>query len=144
MKQEKKQFLEELKKAKGIIGVACGKCGIRSRTTFYNWKLRNKKFKEEAEKIITEEREKMNEFVEGKLFSSIEKNNIAGIIFYLKTRHPQYRLKHLLEMTSKLEVERKLSKKDEELLLKAIKYGAGKTTKKDIKKPSLPKETGKE
>ena len=83
-KQIQTQFLAELKNVRGSISDAAYRCGI-NRSTFYDWKKKYKKFTEEAERILIEEKAKLDDYVEGKLLKSIDEGNIAGIIFYLKT-----------------------------------------------------------
>lgn len=140
-KETQSHFLAELVNTKGSISDSAYRCGI-NRSTFYSWKKKYKKFSEEAEKILTEEKQKMDDYVEGKLFKLIDEGNVAAIIFYLKTRHEQYQLRHLLTMTNKWEVEGRLSPADRILIEKAINYGLKKVPKEDTGRPELPKEAG--
>lgn len=141
-KQIQVQFLEELRNCRGNISDAAYRCGI-SRAGFYVWREKYKKFGEEAERILVEEKKKLDDYVEGKLLGAIEQNNIAAIIFYLKTRHEQYQLRHLLTLTNKWEVEGKLSVEDKILIEKAINYGLNsKIQKENTGRPELPEEAG--
>jgi len=84
----------------------------------------------------------MDDYAEGKLFEHIAQGNISALIFYLKTRHPKYRLKGLLEIEGKLKLEKELSEEDKKLLAQAIKYALGENTRKDINKSTVQKKTG--
>lgn len=78
-RQEK--FLSALQDAGGNITAACMKSGIRSRQTIYNW-MNNPDFKNEVEVI----NESSLDYVESKLMTAIQNDNITAIIFYLKTK----------------------------------------------------------
>ena len=77
----KKKFLMFLKEGKGIISYACGKTGI-SRQTYYDWIQKDEQFKEACNEI----NENMTDWVESKLFSKINDEDLTAIIFYLKTK----------------------------------------------------------
>lgn len=128
-KELKKRFLEELRSVKGNVQAACQNCGIKSRATFYNWKKADEEFCKESEKILAEEVEKMHDFVEGILFTLIKQKNVAATIFYLKTRHPSYCPKQLLEIESK--EERELTKEDKKFIEQAIDYAVGQIQKEN-------------
>lgn len=81
MTDTEKNFIEELKKQKGIVGAACRSIGI-SRTTFYRWKKRDRDFAEAADDAISGQ----VDYVEDKLLDLIETGNAAAIIFYMKTK----------------------------------------------------------
>lgn len=131
-KEKKERILEALKDSMGNIGVACKVVKI-ARKTFYNWKEADEEFKVKAEEIFEEQKSEMDDYAEGKLFQHIRNDNITALIFYLKTRHPGYRLKGLLEIGGKIKVEKELSEDDKELLKKAIGYAIGEATGEDNK-----------
>jgi hypothetical protein len=78
---KKKQMIEALKKTLGNVSAACGQVGI-SRNTHYDYIKRFPEYKEEVESIS----EMAIDFVEGKLFESINNGSDTAIIFYLKTK----------------------------------------------------------
>ena len=142
----KKEFIELLKEKNGVVTDAIAasnkmedKKGI-ARKTFYRWKEKDPKFAEKASEIQEAEKEKMDDYAEGKLFQAIKEGNMTAIIFYLKTRNIKYRLKHLLELEGKLQVEGKLNKEEKELLCKALNYA--RVTEEDNREQELPKGTG--
>lgn len=75
------KFLEALDDTGGNIKAACMKSGIKSRNTVYEW-MRNPEFKAEVEAI----NESSLDYVESKLMTAIQQDNITAIIFYLKTK----------------------------------------------------------
>jgi len=119
-KQKKELIITSLSEVMGNIGVACKMSGI-GRKTFYLWKDKDNEFKEKAETIIAEQNEEMNDFAEGKLYEHIRKDNIAALIFYLKTRHPEYKMK--LQLEGGLKIEKELTEEDKKLLKKALQHG---------------------
>lgn len=151
--KNKEKIIKFLEDSMGNIGVACIKIGI-SRKTFYNWKDKDEEFRKKAEEVLDEQKGEMDDYAEGKLFQHIKNNNIASLIFYLKTRHPNYGTKIRLE--GGLKIERRLSKDEKALLRRAIKYALKGTTKekekdtpkgteeKDNGEPDIQKESGSE
>lgn len=146
IKKEKwEEFLENLKKSQGNILVAAKKTGI-GRTTIYEKRKKDERFRKRMDKILEEQTEEMNDYAEGKLFQAIRAGNLTALIFYLKTRHPKYRIRKLLEIEGKLKVEQKLTKEEKELIEKAINYaiGNGKNKKEDNRKRGVSKKSGRE
>lgn len=77
----KKQLIGALEKSLGVVTTACKSVGI-ARSTFYDWYNGDKGFKKQVDSI-----ENMAmDFVESKLYSLIQNNNPAAIIFYAKTK----------------------------------------------------------
>ena len=76
-----KKFLEALKDVGGNITAACMKTGIKSRNTVYKW-MKDSDFASEVESI----NEESLDYVESKLMTAIQQDNITAIIFYLKTK----------------------------------------------------------
>jgi len=80
-KRLKEQFIKAYAEQKGFICEVCKAVGI-SRQTFYRWKKNDKTFCE----IVEDIEEGLIDFVESKLFTRIEKEDITAIIFFLKTK----------------------------------------------------------
>lgn len=80
-KRKAKRLLEALDAGSGNVSYACEKEKI-TRPTFYNWVNDNPEFREAVEAI----KEKGKDFVESKLMKLIADENVAAIIFYLKTQ----------------------------------------------------------
>ena len=81
---KKEQFLEALEKSMGIMSQAAKKIGV-DRTTPYKWMREDEEYDARVKELLNVSLD----FVEGKLFEAIDKNNITGIIFYLKTKGKQ-------------------------------------------------------
>ncbi len=77
----KQKFLEALAAASGNKSTACENCKI-GRRTVYEWIDAD----EEFAKSVDEVSEGVIDFVEDKLHTLIKDNNVAAIIFFLKTR----------------------------------------------------------
>ena len=116
----KEELIEQFKKLKGNISVACKVIGI-SRRTYYNWKEEDEKFRKKAEEELVEQKFEMDDYAEGMLYKHIKEGNIASLIFYLKTRQPSYRLK--LKLEGQIDISRKLNYEEKELLKKALEHG---------------------
>jgi hypothetical protein len=80
LETKKQTFIECLKANIGNITKACEQLQI-SRQTYYNW-LNDAEFRENINNID----EFILDRVEQALLTQIENGNIAGIIFYLKTK----------------------------------------------------------
>jgi hypothetical protein len=80
-KVAKKAVLEALEKSMGVVTQALRVAGV-GRTTFYQWMKHDKDFKEKVNAMP----EIALDFAESRLFNAIQNGNIAGIIFYLKTK----------------------------------------------------------
>ena len=78
---QKRAMLEALEKSLGVVTTAAKIVGI-DRSTHYKWLASDKKYKKAVESIG----DIAIDFVESKLFKSIEKGRDAPIIFYLKTK----------------------------------------------------------
>ena len=79
--KRQQNFLKALVDTGGNITAACMKTGIKSRQTVYGW-MKNEAFKAEVEAI----NEASLDYVESKLMTAIQNDNITAIIFYLKTK----------------------------------------------------------
>lgn len=78
---QKRAMLEALEKSLGVVTTAAKIVGI-DRSTHYKWLTSDEKYKKAVEEINNV----ALDFVESKLFKSIEKGRDAPIIFYLKTK----------------------------------------------------------
>ena len=113
---KKQEFLKFFRDGLGIITLTCNKINI-SRGSFYNWYKEDAKFKEAVDGIKSEQHTE----VEDRLLNAITDGNIAAIIFYLKSKHPDYRQRLALEGELGLKGDyKRLS--DEELQARIKKY----------------------
>ncbi len=78
------EMIDAIHEARGFLTVAADKLGC-SRRTVYRY-MRDYPTVQEA---LDDTREKRHDFVEGKLMAAINNDNIAAIIFYLKTQCKQ-------------------------------------------------------
>lgn len=78
---KKEKFLEMFEKTKGNIYYSAKAVPI-TRTTYYSWLKKDKKFAQSATEII----EGAGDFVESKLLQRIHDDSDAAIIFYCKTK----------------------------------------------------------
>jgi hypothetical protein len=134
--QLKEKLRVSLKSNLGNVTAVCKEVGI-GRKTFYRILEEDEEWRKEVEEIREEGKQTMDDFTEGKLFELIREGNVATIIFYLKTRHPDYKPKLITEIEGKLKVEKELTEEDKQLLVEAIKYATGTITNKDTPRPEL-------
>lgn len=76
-----KEAIEAVKDSKGFVTTIAKRLGC-SRSNVYA--LMNKF--ESVNQAVIDEREQLKDFAESKLFQQMDKDNIAAIIFYLKTQ----------------------------------------------------------
>lgn len=81
MEARKEKFIENLKKAGGIISTACENTGV-SRSTYYRWTREDAEFREKSEEV----QEMQIDYVESKLMNLINSGDTTATIFYLKTK----------------------------------------------------------
>lgn len=81
VEENKEKLLEALTKTRGIVAYACQTVGI-SRKTFYNYVNTDDAFAEQVDDIV----ELQIDVAEAALLKKIKKENLAAIIFYLKTK----------------------------------------------------------
>ncbi len=90
--QRKKQcFLKSYSRILGSITAACKAAKI-TRDTYYRWIKEDIKFSTAIKQID----EWTNDWVQDKLMESIDDGNVRSIIFYLKSRHPDYMPKQVV------------------------------------------------
>lgn len=82
----KKNFLYALKQSVGMILAACEYAGIAHKT-YRRWYQDDAEFREATNDILDNDLQ----FVRDKLKEQIHKGNIAGIIYYLKCKDPEFR-----------------------------------------------------
>lgn len=74
------EYLEILENKMGLVAPACQGCGLKSRSTHYRWMNEYIGFAE----CVSEIKENMKDFAEGKLYQAIKDGDITANIFYLK------------------------------------------------------------
>lgn len=86
-KQEEKklEFIEAIKSSFGLLTRACDVVNINFQT-YRNWYKKDPEFAEQVDNAVTDAYEKTTDMAEGKLYQAINKGEMTGIIFYLKTR----------------------------------------------------------
>jgi len=90
-KLKKEELIEQLKKTP-IVQIACEKVGV-GRATFYRWRKDDNEFAQVVEQALTDGAYLVSDMAESKLISAIKKENLAAIIFWLKSHHAKYRTK---------------------------------------------------
>lgn len=73
------------------VDSACKKVGV-SRMTFYRWRKDDLDFRGRTDRAIALGSERMNDWVESKLYKKIDESFFPAIKFHLERRHPRYRL----------------------------------------------------
>jgi ACT domain-containing protein len=117
----KELIIEQLKKIP-INQIACEKTGL-PRSTFYKWKIKDKKFSDDVDKAIYEGKYLINDLAESQLLNAIKDRNMTAILFWLKSHHKDYGTK--VEITGKLKTENEsLTPEQEELLKKALELAS--------------------
>lgn len=79
--KNRQRFLTILEKKSGNVKESCKAFGI-ARKTFYEWKKKSTKFKEQVKEI----EEGLIDFAESELLKQISNGNIRAITFFLKTK----------------------------------------------------------
>lgn len=104
---QQKTFLEFYGKYQGIVTASCKAININP-STFYEWVKKYPGFKKQVEKIKNEQ----VGYVEDKLIQAIADNNISAIIFYLKSKHPEYKQKQEITFGDKEQMDKILNRID--------------------------------
>lgn len=86
--KNKQALLEQLRKNPIVLN-AVRSIGL-GRTTYYDWRKRDKKFAKAADEAIAEGIGLMNEVAELQLLSLIKEKKFDPIRFWLTHRHPAY------------------------------------------------------
>ncbi len=79
--KNKKKLIEALELSYGIVTTACKSVKV-SRQTFYQYCKLDPEFKKDVDSI----QDIALDFVEGQLLKSIKNDNVASIIYYMKTK----------------------------------------------------------
>ncbi len=87
-RKQKLDFLEHLAKS-SIVQLACERSGI-GRSTYYDWRKKDKNFAQKADKAIIAGSLLVNDIAESQLLRAIQNGNMTGIIFWLKNHHHSY------------------------------------------------------
>lgn len=85
-----RDFILQLENNLGNVFITCKMLRI-NRDTFYWWCDKDKWFKEVTDKIRKKGFEDLKDIAEHSIASLILDKNVAATIFYLKTRHPDYK-----------------------------------------------------
>lgn len=120
--KNKTQILELLKSTP-IVQVACQKSGV-SRATYYRWRDKDKKFKEQSDSALKEGIAFINDLAESQLLSSIKEKNMTAIIFWLKNRHSGYDTTKLQITSPESSKEEPLTSEQQELVNKALQMAS--------------------
>jgi len=91
-------FLKAYKNLSTITAI-CDHLGI-SRETYYDWMEKYPNFKKKIESANNERKD----MVESQLVKAIKNNNITAIIFWLKSRHEDYKEKHEVSVGGELNI----------------------------------------
>lgn len=90
--EKNKELLVEQLKRTPIIETACQKIGI-GRSTYYYWRNSDAEFAKAADEALKDGTLLVNDLAEATLVSLIKERNLGATLFWLKTRHPDYRQK---------------------------------------------------
>lgn len=120
--KSKTQILELLKTTP-IVQVACQKSGV-SRATYYRWRDKDKKFKEQSDSALKEGIAFINDLAESQLLSSIKEKNMTAIIFWLKNRHPGYDTTKFQITSPESVKDDPMTPEEQELINKALQMAA--------------------
>jgi len=119
--KDKKMLIEQLKKTP-IVQIACEKTGI-SRATYYRWRKKSGKFREEADKALLDGTKIVNDMAESQLISAIRNQNMTAIIFWLKHHHRDYKTR--VEVSGQIKtVDEVLTTEQKKIIEKAIKLAS--------------------
>lgn len=120
---EKSELIKQLRKTP-IIHVACLKLGL-NRTTYYRWRNTDKKFAEDADVVIREGHDLMNDMAESQLITAIKNNDLSAIMFWLKHHHPSYKNKVEISSRAKaLSESEELTLEQRELVEQALRMAS--------------------
>lgn len=132
--EQKEIYLKALEDSNtGLVRNAMIEAKIKARASLKNIRERDSEFKDREEKIRYEKEKDTNEYVEGKLYQAIQQDNIAAIIFYLKTRNKKYQINALLKLAGELDINiyKDLTNEQLEDKIRKLIKGKGKEKGKD-------------
>jgi hypothetical protein len=117
---KKEKLLVALEQSFGIMSQATKKIGI-DRTTPYKWIKEDEEFAAKVEELNNV----ALDFVESKLFEEINKNNMTGIIFYLKTKGKGRGYVERTEVDNRVKFDKEVTPEETDLILDRIKEKYG-------------------
>lgn len=86
--KQKKALVSQLRKTP-IVQLACERTSV-GRSTYYQWRARDKIFARAADRALEAGKFFINDLAESKLMRLIQEDNLTAIIFWLKHNHPKY------------------------------------------------------
>ncbi len=95
--KSKAKLLDELRRMP-ILEIALERSSIKSRSTYYDWRERDKVFAAEADKAIAEGEALITDMSESQLISMIREGQFPAVQLWLRQHHPKYASK--LEVTA--------------------------------------------
>lgn len=117
----KKNLIEQLKKMP-IIQIACDRTNV-ARSSFYRWKIEDKKFAKEADMAILEGEALITDMSQSQLISLINDRNFQALQLWLRHHHPKYTNK--VEVTAQFkDPDEKLSPEQEAIVKKALRLAS--------------------
>ncbi len=132
----KKNLIEQLKKMP-IIQIACDRTNV-ARSSFYRWKIEDKKFAKEADMAILEGEALITDMSQSQLISLINDRNFQALQLWLRHHHPKYNNK--IEVTAYLkEPEEKLSPEQKTIIKKALRLASSSKPTKKLNKEKCEK-----
>ena len=81
LSERQRQFLQAYDACGGNISMACSKCNIKSRTTYYKW-MEDETFREEVESV----NESFIDLAETQLRMAVSRGDMNAVFFILKTK----------------------------------------------------------
>ena len=85
IKKTKEQFIQAIKNQHGLLTLACKEVGMDYHT-YRKWYKQDDEFQQQVNEALEQSHEKTTDLAEGKLYTAINKGDMTGIIFYLKTK----------------------------------------------------------
>ncbi|MEK7601439.1 MAG: hypothetical protein AAB480_02825 [Patescibacteria group bacterium] len=86
--KQKKALVAQLRRTP-IVQLACERTGV-GRSTYYQWRVRDKIFARAAERSLKAGQFLINDMAESRLIRMIQDDNLTAMIFWLKHNHPKY------------------------------------------------------
>jgi hypothetical protein len=90
--EKNKELLVEQLKRTPIIETACQKINV-GRSTYYYWRLSDPEFAHAADQALKDGTLLVNDLAEATLISLIKERNLGATLFWLRSRHPDYKQK---------------------------------------------------
>ena len=124
--QSKARLLEEFRKMP-ILQIALERASVKSRSTYYEWREKDKEFCKEADQAIAEGEALITDMSESQLITLIREKYFPALQLWLRHHHPKFRDK--LEITGDVthRVQRELTEEEKELRKEALRLGLPKS-----------------